>query len=144
MRLLTSNLSAWLAVKPTRYLIAGAWNTAFGYAIGVLLYLLLIQDVGIVWVGILANVISITMSFVVYKLFVFQTKGNWLREYLRSYVVYGGSGALSIVLLWLLVGQLGFNIWIGQAAAILLVVLASYIGHARFTFKEGGNIWRRS
>ncbi len=136
MRLLPTSLRGWLAAKPTRYLIAGAWNTAFGYAIGVLLYLLLVQDIGIVWVGILANMISITMSFTVYKLFVFQTRGNWAREYLRSYVIYGGSGVLGVILLWLLVGQLGFNIWIGQAMSIFLVVVASYIGHSRFTFKK--------
>jgi len=144
MRLLLSSWRGCLVAKPSKYLIAGAWNTAFGYTIGALLYLWLIQDVGIVWVGILANMISITMAFAVYKLFVFQTKGNWLREYLRSYVVYGGSGALSVVLLWLLVGQLGFNIWFGQGMAILLTAVASYSQHAKFTFREGGDAWRRN
>lgn len=141
---LLSRIKDFLASRPGRYLVAGAWNTAFGYSIGVALYLAMSPSFHIVAISVVANVIAITMSFVVYKLFVFQTKGGWLREYARSYAVYGVSGIFSIGLLWLLVDRIGLNIWLGQALAMVLVVLASYLGHANFTFGGERKSWRRS
>ena len=49
--------------------------------------------------GALGTVVCITVSFVCHKLFVFRTRGNFLREYLRAFVVYGGTSLISILLL---------------------------------------------
>lgn len=119
-----------------RYLIAGGWNTAFGYGCGLGLYYGLEGHLHVVMVGILANVLAITMAFITYKLFVFRTKGNWLVEYLRAYLVYGATGVISIGLLWLLVDGADLPFWIAQGLAIVITVIASYVFHSRFTFKR--------
>ena len=75
------------------------------------------------------------MSFFTYKIFVFQTVGNWLQEYLRSYVVYGAMAIFSIFSLDILINYLKFNIWTAQALTIILGVIISYLGHRNFTFK---------
>ena len=126
-----------ILAEPTkiRYLLAGAWNTFFGYAVGLALYYGFEGRVHVVEVGIMANVLAITMAFVTYKLFVFRTKGNWLVEYFRAYLVYGATGIMSIGLLWLLVGGFGLPFWLGQGLTLVLTVVASYVFHARFTFK---------
>jgi putative flippase GtrA len=120
-----------------RYLLAGAWNTAFGYSVGGGLYLLLSKQLHIVWISIIANILAISMSFCVNKLFVFRTRGHWLPEYLRSYVVYGGAAVVGTLLLWLLVDRMQVNIWWAQALILACMVLTSYLGHARFTFRRG-------
>ena len=59
-----------------RYLIAGGWNTVFGYSAGVVLYYLMREQFHIVIIGVIGNVLAISMSFLTYKLFVFKTKGG--------------------------------------------------------------------
>jgi putative flippase GtrA len=122
--------------KPLRYLLAGGWNTIFGYGVSVGLYTLLADKLHITVIAAVANIITITMSFSTYKLFVFKTQGNWLHEYARSYVIYGGMAIFGIILLWILVDFLGWPIWYAQALVILITVGASYFGHKFFTFKK--------
>ena len=121
-----------------RYLMAGGWNTVFGYGIGVGLYTILSSQLHVAVIAAIANIFAITMSFLTYKLFVFKTTGNWLSEYGRSYLVYGSMALLSIILLWAMVDYLGVDIWYAQALVILLTVGVSYLGHKFFTFRSNG------
>lgn len=137
LRRISSPADLWRR-RELRYLVVGGINTLFGYGLGVGLYLALSPMLHILVIGVIGSVIAITFSFTTYKLFVFGTRGHWLREYLRSYVVYGGTGVLGILLVWVLVDGLRMPIWIAQGIAILLTVLVSYLGHARFTFRRRG------
>ncbi len=119
-----------------RYLLAGGWNTIFGYLVGIGIFLLLNQYINIILIAILGNIISITMSFITYKLFVFKTRGHWLSEYLKCHLVYGVNTLLGTFFLWLFVDRLSFNIWLAQAAVILPVIIISYLMHKSFTFKR--------
>lgn len=118
-----------------RYLLAGAWNTVFGYGIGVGFLYAFHDRLNTAVIGLICNVLGITMSFLTYKLFVFRTRGRWLVEYLRCYVVYGGVALVGIGLLWLFVDGMHLAYWLAQALVVLLTVLVSYIGHAKFTFR---------
>jgi putative flippase GtrA len=129
-------LNNLLKIKSARYLLAGGWNTLFGYGVGVGLYVLLIDRLHITLIAIIANIISITMSFVIYKLYVFRSPGNWLKEYLRCYILYGSMACFGIVLLWIFVDYFHINIWFSQAFVIFSTVFASYFGHKFFTFKN--------
>ena len=119
-----------------RYLLVGGLNTLVGYFIGVGMYEVFGNNLGILWVGILSNALSITVSFVTYKTLVFRTKGMWLSEYLKSYLVYGGVALIGIFFLWLFVGEMKISIWIAQALIIGVTVVVSYMGHSRFTFSQ--------
>lgn len=119
-----------------KFLIVGGANTVFGYAVGVSLYELLTSFCSIWVIGILSNIFAISFSFVTYKLFVFRTKGQWLAEYLKAYLVYGTMAFVGVVLLWLYVDTFGLSIWLAQGLVIMSTVILSYIGHARFTFRR--------
>ena len=120
-----------------KYLYVGAWNTIFGYTVGILVYKSIIQISNIIIVGIVSNMLSISMSFLTYKLIVFRTQGNWLREYLKCYMVYGFLALLSILFLWIFVDNFQLNIWVSQGLVIVMTVLISYLGHKKFTFNGG-------
>lgn len=135
MQLNLSKASAVLRATQGRFLVAGIWNTAFGYAITILLYALLSVRLHILFIGALANIAAITNSFLVYKIFVYRTKGGWLREYVKCYVVYGASGLFGTGLLWFFLNQMNLNIWIAQAISQALTVLIAYFAHSKFTFK---------
>jgi putative flippase GtrA len=131
----TEILSA-LSNQKIKYLIAGAWNTLFGYSCGVTIYYLFGDLLGVLIVAILSNILAISMSFLTHKLFVFKTKGNWLREYLRAYCVYGVSASVGILILLIFVKLLNIQFWLAQGLVILLTVIISYIGHKKFTFRN--------
>ena len=122
--------------KKIRYLLAGGWNTAFGYSISTGFYYLFSKQVHIIVLLIVANILAISMAFLTYKLFVFKTRGNWWREYIRSYLVYGTTASIGIVMLWLMGDFAAIPFWIAQGGVIMITVIFSYIGHSRFTFKK--------
>ncbi|VVE01266.1 GtrA family protein [Pandoraea anhela] len=122
--------------KMLRYLIVGGCNTAFGYFATVGLYYALRSHLHIVVIGAIANVVCITESFITYKFFVFNSRASWWREYLRCYVVYGGSALIGIAGLWLLVNVLGMPFWLAQGLLMVISVVISFAGHDRFTFKK--------
>lgn len=132
--LLTANQQA--SRQGIRYLLVGALNTAFAYFVSVSLYYTLNRHLHIVAIGAIANVVCITEAFVAYKLFVFRSRGRWLQEYLRCYVVYGGNALIGIAGLWLLVSVIGIPFWIAQAMLMVLGIVISYVGHDRFTFNK--------
>lgn len=122
--------------KNIRYLLVGGINTIVGYSIGIAIYKALASNLGIIWVGILSNIISITVSFLTYKIFVFRTQGMWVLEYVKSYLIYGGTAVISIFFLWFFVEKMNISIWLSQALVIVVTVIISYLGHSRFTFSR--------
>lgn len=122
--------------KKIRYFLVGGLNAVVGYCIGVGMYKALGSNLGIVWVGIFSNVLSITVSFLTYKMLVFRTKGMWVAEYLKSYLVYGGIALISIFFLWLFVDNMNLSIWLAQALVLVVTVVISFISHSRFTFSR--------
>ncbi len=125
-------------LRQVRYLIVGGFNTLAGYGLGVGLYLALSPVLHILIIGLIANLLAISLAFTTHKLFVFRTRSGWLAEYGRSYLVYGGSALVGILALWVLVDGWHLPIWIAQALVIPIAVVVSYIGHARFTFRRPG------
>jgi putative flippase GtrA len=71
-----------------------------------------------------------------YKFFVFKTKGKWLAEYLKCYLVYGMAAVLSLFLVWGLVDGLDIPFWLAQGLVMILSVAFSYFGHSRFSFAD--------
>ena len=121
---------------PKKFIIVGIINTFFGYIIGIVNFFLFFNIFGIIFVGILNNVISITFSFFMFKKFVFKTVNtNWIFEYLRSYIVYGVKAFFGILTLWLCVKIIGLNIYISQFFSMIITILLTYKGHKDFTFK---------
>lgn len=129
-----------------RYLVVGLWNTGFGYGTFVLFTMLLSRRFpryGYIPGGILSSVFSITVAFFGYKWFIFKTKGNYLREWLRCMAVYGSSIALGTVLLPAAVFLVRHLTPIDQkapyaAAALLTVfnVFYNFLGNKKFSFKN--------
>jgi putative flippase GtrA len=139
LRTIRHPMDLW-RLRELRYLLVGGFNTVVGYSLGVWLYLTLSPTLHILVIAIIGNILGITISFSTYKLIVFRTRGHWLSEYLRSYLVYGGSALIGIMLLWYLVDGLRLPIWLAQGLVILLTVITSFLGHDRFTFRrpQGG------
>ena len=120
--------------EKTRYLIVGIWNSVFGYSIGLMLYESFSLRFHIIIISAIANILAISVAFLTYKLFVFKTKGNWLVEYLKCYLVYGGSAVVGTALIWLFVDFFKWPFWISQVVVMGITMASSYILHRIYTF----------
>lgn len=120
--------------KKVRYIAVGIWNTVFSYAAFVLLYYLTSPWLHYMLILVLSQVVGLTNAYICYKLIVFKTKGNIVREYLRFYVVYGTTFIVNLVLIGLFVEVLGVNPVISQGIIAIIVVTMAYVGHSRFSF----------
>ena len=121
------------------FVLVGAWNTFFGFALYA--FLLWVFGQQAYWILIIpANIIAVTQNYLAYKFLVFKTRGNYVREYLKFYVVYIPSVVANLVILPILVRGLHIPPLIAQAFFIGFVVIVSYFGHKYFTFREPAEV----
>jgi putative flippase GtrA len=130
-----------------RYLLVGGWNTVFGYTCFFLMNRWLatvMQAYSYVAAYLLSNLMAISVAFLGYKWFVFRTKGNYLREWLRTLMVYSGSVLFSTLALAPLVGLIRHTTqfqaqapYIAGAVVAVFTVLSSFFGHRHFSFRKG-------
>lgn len=132
-----------------RYLIVGVCNTIFGYASYAVLTAALTPRVpyGYVLAGALSSLLSITFAFLNYKFFIFKTKGNYLREWLRCLLVYSGGIAVGTALLPLTVFAIRISTratesapYIAGALLMGVNVILSFLGHKKFSFGPRGEV----
>ena len=126
-----------------RYLVVGVWNTLFGYLCFAGLTALLASRIpeSYLAASLLSNFLNISVSFLGYKWFVFRTRGNYLREWLRCLGVYSFSIFFSLLALPVVVVLLRRHTafatqapYIAGAIIIGLGVFFSFFGHKHFSF----------
>jgi len=141
-----------------RYVVVGIWNTGVGYGtFAYFTFLFTKHSVhGYIYASALSNMIGITVAFFGYKLFVFRTKGNYLKEYARCVMVYGSAAIPGIFLLpivknaifyatpaahnvFLVAGHV-INVqklspYLAGALITGCTVVYSFFGHRKFSFK---------
>ena len=128
-----------------RYLVVGAGNTAFAYGNYALLTAVLQPHFahGYVGASLLSGFLNITVAFLGYKWFVFKTKGNYVREWLRAVAVYSTALVASTASLPPLVVLLrrwtGVTLapYVAGAVVMFFTVLYSFFGHRKFSFRAG-------
>ena len=144
-----------------RFLAVGVWNTAFSLLLSMVLVAFYSRILPHKWIlftadcaSITAKPIGITMAFLCYKHFVFRTKGNYLKEWVKCFAVYGVGTIPELVALPLLtkffllfplglLGPLFTKVHITNPAAVLAIIVVavftaiySYFAHKKFSFKR--------
>ncbi len=150
---LSSFATRWIAdltrhIPPAqfgRYLLVGAWNTLFGYGTFALFTAVLnpIVPHSYIWASLLSSLLNITVAYLGYKWFVFKTKGNYLREWMRCVAVYSGGIVFGLIALPVLVLLIRHNTrfdtqapYIAGALLMFFMVLYSFLGHKKFSFRS--------
>ena len=123
--------------RPLRFLLAGGVNTLVGLSMYPALlwtwpYLYRHYLVGLT----IAQVVCTLFSFSLYKLTVFRTSGNILREFCLFssfyYVVY----VVNMLVLPVIVRNIIFNPIIAQFGFVIVSVVSSYFWHSYMTFRK--------
>lgn len=129
-----------------RYLIVGGWNTFFALA----LYFAFVHIFSRImphhlpWAAVLSQIVStplgITMAFLCYKHFVFRTKGNYVKEWLRCFAVYSVSFPVGLLVIFVSTHVLThFTHYAPQIAGLInsaVTAIYSYFAHKKFSFKK--------
>ncbi len=128
-----------------RYLLVGAWNTLFGYGTFALFTAVLnpIVPHSYILAAALSNLFNITFSYLSYKRFIFKTRGNYVREWMKCVAVYGGASLFAVMVLPVLVFFIRHLTPMDASAPYLAggivaasTAVASFIGHKSFTFRS--------
>ena len=128
-----------------RYLLVGIWNTAFGYGSFVVFTAVLDRYMPASYMAgsLLSSILSITVSFLGYKWFVFKTKGHYFKEWARAVMVYSGGIVLGLALLpptvfvvSYVTGNRRVAPYIAGAVLMGIQVVLSFLAHKKFTFSQ--------
>lgn len=124
-----------LARQGARFALLGLGNTAFAYAVFVLLEHALGSIAPYLVVLLLTYLIGVSESFVVQRRLVFRSCTPWLPAYLRFWSVYLVALGANLALLPLLVEALGLPVVVAQGVVLLLVSVGSFLAHRNFSFR---------
>ncbi len=135
-----------------RFLAIGAANTAFSYALFVVLLVVfgpvvrVLDGSSISALAVLGReyylvvqwtawFLAVPVSTLTMKYFAFRSGGRLGRQIIRAYFVYLPAQGISAVILWAGVRGLGLNPAAAQFVAIVVTTIFSYVGHKYFTFR---------
>ncbi|MFV0624316.1 GtrA family protein [Sphingomonas sp. ac-8] len=122
--------------RPLRFLLAGAANTAFGLAIyPALLWGVPALRTHYMAALLIAQAVSLCFAFTTYKLGVFRTRGNVLREFATFASFYLANYAANWVALPLLVELAQLPPVIAQLGFTVALIAGSWFWHSRVTFR---------
>jgi putative flippase GtrA len=134
-----------------RFLIVGACNTLFSYILYAgfgALFTHLFPAVPQFWIAdaalICATPIAVTFSFLGFKHFVFKTRGNYLKEWVRCFAVYLPTlpaglvivGVATRLFLPLFAQHPDFAKYPAGVVNSAIIASYSYFGHKKFSFKK--------
>lgn len=83
--------------------------------------------------------VSSVFSYLTQKFFVFCTRGNYIKEYIKCCTTWFVSYLLNVVVLELLVRFAIKNVYVSQMLSIMIVSIATYILFKYFAFRVRGD-----
>jgi len=124
----------WNSHERFRFLLVGAWNTAFGYGVFAAAYLLLHRRVHYLGILLVAHVLAVLNAFVGHKYLTFRATGGLIRDFLRFNLAYLGTLALGLAGLPFLVEVCRIHPLASQAILSLVTMATSYLLHKHVSF----------
>ena len=118
-----------------RFLFVGGFNAGVSYLIYSIFCIILGESAYQIALA-LAWIISSVVSYTTQKYFVFQSKGNWIKEYIKCCTTWFFSYLINAGLLEFTVKILRLNVFIAQIVATFAAAVFTYILFKTFAFKS--------
>lgn len=122
-----------------RFVLIGGCNAAISYIIFAIAIFLIGQEHYQICVA-LQWILSSVISFVNQKVFVFCTKGNWVKEYLKCCTTWAVSYVVNAIILEIIVRFVTKNVYVGQFVSLFLASVCTYILFKYYAFKHKNTI----
>ena len=135
-RILIDRLARSVGGKETlRFMIAGGWNTLFGYLAFVFVFSLFSRWLGLHWSIVVAYLIALPQSFLVQRYFVFRaSRRAWKKQFYRFSIANTVAFLLNIILVPVVISKSGLIPVVAQALFTLVLAVAMYLAHKKFSF----------
>ena len=120
-----------------RYILVGGWNTLFSLCLFIFAYTRLQDLLHYIIVAVICHIFSVMQSFITFKYFVFQTKGNFLLEYIKINMSYIGVLLCNLLLLYIFCDIYNLDPRLASVINAFIMAFFSYFLHKIFTFGSG-------
>jgi putative flippase GtrA len=126
----------WRLPQELRFLLAGAYNTVFGYLTFALLFILLQNRIHYLFIVLLCQPVCLASAFIVHRNLVFKSQERWPRSFIRfnlsqlAAFVFGVAGLYALVRFGHLAPLLA------QGLVVVASVLVTYLLHRHFSFRR--------
>lgn len=117
-----------------RFLLVGGFNTVFAY--GVFAFLAGLIGLPYLLALIIQYFITVNVSIFTMRYYVFQSKGNIIKEYTKAWLVYIGMFAFNSAALAFLVEVCRMDELLGQALYLTVSTVLTYLLHKYFSFHK--------
>ena len=127
-----------------RFLLVGGFNTVFAYLVLNLLNLSLgLYLKNIFSPVIIANIaliiqyiLTINVSFITMRYYVFQSHGKWYKEWVKAWSVYILLYLINAPVLTFLMVGLGLSTWSAQGIYLVFSTTITFLLHKYYSFKK--------
>lgn len=126
----------WRLSRKLRFLLAGGYNTVFGYLVFGALFFALGKTISYLLIALLAHLISLVNAFLVHRHLVFRSTGQWQASFIRFNVSQLSSLAFGMICLYTLVEFARIKPLAAQALAMAITVPPAYLLHRWFSFSD--------
>ena len=138
----------WFSLpEKLRFLLVGGFNTVFAYGIlSLLVYCFENINTSLGWniaPAIIANIalviqyiITINVSFITMKYYVFRSRGNWLSEWFKAWSVYIFIYLINAPTLTLLMVVFSLSAYPAQAIYLTFSTIITFILHKHYSFRS--------
>jgi len=127
-----------------RFLLVGGFNTVFAYLVLNLLNLFLsflLQ--GLFLPVVIANIaliiqyiLTVNFSFITMRYYVFQSHGNWKKEWLKAWSVYIFLYLINAPVLTFMMTVLGWSTWLAQGVYLVFSTIVTFLLHKYYSFRK--------
>ncbi len=125
----------WFQIpEKVRFILVGGFNTVVAYALFSLLYHYL--DNFYMFAVVLQYIVTVQLSVLTMRYYVFRSKGPFVKEYLKAISVYIWILFFNMGWLFVFIDGLQVNGYISQALYIIVSTIMTYLFHKHFSFKK--------
>lgn len=121
-----------------RFLLVGGFNTVVAYTLFSFLYYILNGFYTLA--VIIQYILTIQLSFITMRYYVFRGKGPILKEYIKAISVYIWLLFFNMAWLFVFIDCLDLNGYISQAFYIITSTILTYLFHKNFSFKTNKEV----
>lgn len=125
-----------------RFLLVGGFNTVFAYFLLNFLNILFSSlwteksEVFIANVALLIQyIITINVSFITMRYYVFQSHEKILKEWLKAWSVYISIYLINAPVLTFFISYLNLSVWLAQGIYLILSTILTFVLHKYYSFK---------
>ena len=130
-----------------RFLLVGGFNTVFAYFVLNLLNVLfdfflqgILSKVAIANLALIIQyILTINVSFITMRYYVFQSHGNWHKEWMKAWSVYIFLYLINAPILTFMMAVLGWSTWLALGVYLIFSTIITFILHKYYSFRKSVN-----